>query len=101
MDEIIHVQYPPGYRQPGNCLLLLKPLYGLRRSPLMWYQDLSESLKGMGLVCLQEDMCIFSNEYIVVIFFVDDIIPIYHPDNHHKYEEFKAKQIRNERHGRS
>jgi reverse transcriptase-like protein len=43
----------------------------------------------MGLVCLMEDMCVFSNEYIVVIFFVDDIIPIYHPHNHHKYEEFK------------
>jgi reverse transcriptase-like protein/Pol polyprotein/gag-pre-integrase-like protein len=90
MDEIIHVQCPPGYRQPGNCLLLLKPLYGLRRSPLMWYKDLSESLKGMGLVCLMEDMCIFSNEYIVVLFFVDDIIPIYHSDNHYKYEEFKV-----------
>jgi len=90
LDEIVYVQCPPGYRHPGNCFLLLKPLYGLRRSPLMWYQDLSESLKGMGLVCLLEDMCIFSNEYIVVIFFVDDIIPIYHPDNHHKYEEFKA-----------
>ena len=89
MDEVIHVQCPPGYRQPGNCLLLLKPLYGLRRSPLMWYQDLSKSLKGMGLVCLLDDMCVFTNEHIVVIFFVDDIIPIYHPDNHDKYEDFK------------
>jgi hypothetical protein len=89
LDEVVYVQCPPGYSHPGHCLLLLKPLYGLRRSPLMWYQDLSVSLKGMGLVCLMEDMCVFSNEYIVVIFFVDDIIPIYHPHNHHKYEEFK------------
>jgi hypothetical protein len=26
---------------------------------------------------------------MVVIFFVDDIIPMYHPDNNDKYEAFK------------
>jgi hypothetical protein len=78
MDEVV---YTDGFKEAGLCLLLLRPLYGLRRSPRLWQKDLSEKLKDLGLVCILEDMCIFANDYITVLFFVDDIIPIYHPKN--------------------
>jgi hypothetical protein len=89
LDEVVYTELPDGFKEAGLCLLLLRPLYGLRRSPRLWQKDLSEKLKDLGLVCILEDMCIFTNDYITVLFFVDDIIPIYHPKNQQKFDEFK------------
>ena len=89
LDEVVYIECPPGHGRPGFCLRLLKPLYGLRRSPRMWYREISGALREFGLTCVQEDMCVFTNQRLVVIFFVDDILPMFHPQNRHKYEEFK------------
>ena len=70
LDEVVSKELPDGFKEAGFCLLLLRTLYGLRRSP-----RLCEKLKGLGLVCILEDMCIFTNDYITVLFFVDDTIP--------------------------
>jgi len=88
LDEVVYTELLDGFKEAGLCLLLLWPLYGLRRSPRLWQKDLSEKLKDLGLVCI-EGMCIFTNDYITVLFFVDDIIPIYHPKNQQKFDEFK------------
>ena len=36
LDEMVYCEYPEGFHQPGKCLFLLRALYGLRRSPLLW-----------------------------------------------------------------
>ena len=42
MNEEIYVDYPEGMKRPTNveypCLLLLRALYGLNQSPLLWLQ---------------------------------------------------------------
>jgi len=35
LDEIIYIEFPDGFEDHGKCLLLLRALYGLRRSPLL------------------------------------------------------------------
>ena len=55
------------------CLLLLQALYGLRTSPLLWLKDLSSMLRGLGLQRINEDVCIFQNDWLLVFFYVDDI----------------------------
>ena len=35
LDEIIYIECPEGFKDYGRCLLLLRALYGLRRSPLL------------------------------------------------------------------
>ena len=72
LDETVYIQYPDGFKIPGQCLRLLKGLYGLRRSPLLWYKELSSALKEMGLRPILEEPCIFANDWLVVFFFVDD-----------------------------
>ena len=40
LDKEIYVDWPPGYKNDSNghqCLRLLKALYGLCRSPLLWF----------------------------------------------------------------
>ena len=52
LDEEIFVDWPPGYKNNSNshqCLRLLKALYGLCRSPLLWFRNLSSAFKRLGL----------------------------------------------------
>jgi hypothetical protein len=35
LDETVYCTFPEGFDQLGSCLLLLRALYGLRRSPLL------------------------------------------------------------------
>ena len=36
LDETVHYDFPNGFEQDGSCILLLRALYGLLRSPLLW-----------------------------------------------------------------
>ena len=49
LDEDVYIQFPDGYKRNGWILKLVKALYGLRRSPLLWHQDLTGTLKQLGL----------------------------------------------------
>lgn len=48
LDEIVFIKMPPRYREWGKVLRLYKALYGLRRSPLLWQQKLTDQLKALG-----------------------------------------------------
>ena len=62
----------------GNPLLLLqKALYGLKQSPALWYKELSSTLIDLGLEPISGIECVYTNEYMIVFFFVDDICVIY------------------------
>ena len=52
LDEEVYVDWPPGYKNASNahqCLLLLKALYGLCYSPLLWFRNLSSAFVRLGL----------------------------------------------------
>jgi hypothetical protein len=46
-NETVFCKFPDGFEQPDSCLLLLRAPYGLRRSPLLWLQELSTTIKGL------------------------------------------------------
>ena len=48
LDEVVYMKMPPGYTKKGKVLRLRKALYGLRRSPLLWQKNLTNSLKELG-----------------------------------------------------
>lgn len=77
LDEEVYCELPDGFKLPGKIIRLLKALYGLRRSPRLWNKDLSATLEGMGLRPSKEDPCVFTNGWLIVFFFVDDIIRMY------------------------
>ena len=49
LDKEVYIELPAGFRKPGYNARLLRALYGLRRSPLLWYKDLSATLIRLGL----------------------------------------------------
>jgi hypothetical protein len=77
IDEDIYVQFPDGYSRRGWILKLIRALYGLRRSPLLWQKDLSNTFKQLGLELCPEDPCVFNNTWLTAFFFVDDIVFLY------------------------
>ena len=73
-------ELPDGYKVPGKCVKLKKALYGLKDSPLLWYEELSRSLEKLGLLSSKEEPCLFFDKErkILLLFYVDDILLMYH-----------------------
>lgn len=91
LDEDVYVQFPDGYRRRGWVLRLLRALYGLRRSPLLWQKDLTTALGELGLRQSQEEPCLFTNNWLTVFFFVDDIVLLHRTKHQSAAEEFIVK----------
>ncbi|RYP53215.1 hypothetical protein DL770_011001 [Monosporascus sp. CRB-9-2] len=77
LDKEIYMKMPPGYRKPGTILRLLKALYGLRESPLLWQKELSKTLTQLGFTPIPHEPCYFARNSILVFFYVDDIVIAY------------------------
>jgi len=91
LDEDVYCKLPDGFAQPGKCIKLLRALYGLRRAPRLWQQELSDFLETQGLRQVKEESCLFTNDDgIFLLFYVDDILMVSRKDC-----ETQALRIRN------
>jgi hypothetical protein len=77
----IYVKMPYGfedYAEDGTQLvyLLLRALYGLKQSPLLWHEELTAFLRSISLKLIQSDPCLFidriSSSFILI--YVDDLL---------------------------
>jgi hypothetical protein len=91
LNKNIYVSYPPGYYKKNKALKLYKALYGLRRSGLLWQMDLKNTLKEPGLYPISEDPCLYSNDKLILIVFVNNMILIYYLKNKSMTITFKNK----------
>ena len=89
LDKTVYCHMPKGFRRRGWCWKLLKALYGLRRSPLLWYRELSSKLKELGLQPIAEDICVFHDSKILVFFYVDDIIMMFRKEHQARFDQIK------------
>ena len=92
LNEQVYVEYPEVFIKKNFVLLLLRALYGLKQSPLLWYEDLTATLKQLGLCQVPGVNCLLTNDWLVVFFYVDDIILLYHKSNTERFEVF-LKQL--------
>ena len=77
LDEVVYMRLPPGFTKPGKVLRLCKALYGLRRSPILWQQSLTESFRELGFREVPQEPCAMLQGGIIVFFYVDDIVFCY------------------------
>ena len=92
----VYCQLLLGYKELGFLqgqddsiiLELDKALYRLRESPLLQNQEFSSILRELGLTRSTEELCIFVSEYILILFYIDDILTLYRKE----YKE-KAAQL--------
>ena len=76
VDEEIYCYCPEGFRRPGSVWKLKKALYGLKQSPLLWYQEMTEALEKLGLNPVPGVHCLFANDWLILFFYVDDVVAL-------------------------
>ena len=74
LDELVYTDYPEGFEEYGKVLRLLRALYGLRRSPVLWLRELSKTLQECGFQTVGDEFCLFTNGWMLIFFYVDDIV---------------------------
>ena len=85
----LFVQSPPGIFAPnGQVLLLVRALYGLKESGFLWQQLLQGTLESLGLHQVPGVECLFTDGIIMLFFFVDDMVTVYHRRHHEHVRRF-------------
>ena len=94
LPKPIICQCAEGYERPDNNLLVLQALYGLKISPLLWYKDFTIALEELGLNSVPETNCLFVNDWLILIFYVDDILVAYGSKDKYQMDEFESKLLK-------
>ncbi|KAF7174442.1 hypothetical protein CNMCM5623_007239 [Aspergillus felis] len=81
LDEEVYTYMAEGFSEPGFVYRLRRALYGLRRAPRLWQRDITKVLEALGLRRIDADSCLYTNDEIVVLVFVDDILFLYRPES--------------------
>jgi hypothetical protein len=70
-DEVIYIKLPN-----GGYARLSKALYGLGRSPRLWYEELARYLASIGFHPIEADPCVFIDKdtYSIILAYVDDLV---------------------------
>ena len=89
LDEAIYCQPPAGFPSPGQVWKLQRALYGLCSAPHLWNNELSAYLEDLGLKAVSGVNCVHKNGWLVVFFFVDDIICPYRHENQTSFNTFQ------------
>lgn len=82
---------PDGFQKKGNLLLVTKALYGLPESALLWQHHLQATLIDIGVFPVPGVNCLFKSDRLLVLFYVDDIIVIYHENDSFAADKFEEK----------
>jgi hypothetical protein len=70
---------------------LIRALYGLRRSLLLWYSEFTSALEELGLYPVPEADCLYMNNKLIVFFYVDDIAILCRRSDYSEFLSFKTK----------
>ena len=94
INDVIYVKYPDGFESPRYCQRLLQALYRLLCSLLLWFKDLSNILQKLGLLPIPKASYLFTNDKLIVFFYIDDIIVLCYPLHQRAYKEFKTHLLK-------
>ena len=74
LEEEVYVVPPEPLCEKGSCWKLKRALYGLKQSPRVWNRTLAEELTKFGLNKSEHENCLFWNEEMLVVVYVDDML---------------------------
>jgi Reverse transcriptase (RNA-dependent DNA polymerase) len=91
LDEIVYIQFLDSFENPSFYILLLRALYRLRRSLLLWFIEFSSTLKKLGLKPISEVEYVYVSLKLIIFFFVDDIAILYCTNDVLIYNSFQTQ----------
>lgn len=75
----------------GELLLVLRALYGLKESPLLWFNECRTQLIKLGLKPVEGFPCLYTNRWLILFVFVDDIVMAFHDSNTSLHQRFEQR----------
>ena len=74
ITEDVYIEQLTGYAMDGNKVCKLnKGLYGLKQSPLVWYNTITKTLISLGFTRSKFDHSLFMNKQTYLTLYVDDM----------------------------
>ena len=76
LKDDVYIALPKDFDSNDNnsVLKLNASLYGMRQSPLMWYEHLQAGLEKSGFKSSTTDQCLFLGDNIICVVYVDDYL---------------------------
>ncbi len=76
IDEKLYSECPKEFIKPEYCWKLKKALYELKQAPILWYRIFTNALKELRLHSVSRINCLYVNRWMMLFFYVDDIVII-------------------------
>jgi len=89
----VYCHPPEGLSDSEHLWKLRRALYSLKTSPLLWYKELTKALTELGLHEVKDAPCLWMNDKLIVLFYVDDIVVIGSPAYIETLNEFERKLL--------
>lgn len=75
LHDEVYVQMPRLYEKPGHVLRLKRSIYGLKQSPLNFFNRVKEGMEARGFIQHSElDPCLFISDKVICLTYVDDCL---------------------------
>ncbi len=76
------------------CWKLNKTLYELKQTSILWYRNLITILKDLKLQSISKINCLFVNHWLILFFYVDDIVIICLKENLNRMRFFEKSLMK-------
>lgn len=94
LQRPIYCRYPEEYTKEGYVMISRRAIYSIRKSPLLWYNDITLGFKKLGLFPVPVNSCLFKNDRLLVIIYVNDVILMYSPPDSKIFEKLEAQLLK-------
>ncbi len=89
IDEKIYNECFDDFVKFDYCWKLLKTLYNLKQISILWYRNLINVLENLRLMSMLEINCLYANDWLILFFYVNDIIILFMKSNANRMRIFE------------
>jgi reverse transcriptase-like protein len=87
------MECPEGFKQKGKALRVKRALYGLKEAPLLWHLEFTSKLEELGLFPVPGVNCLYTNDWLTIMFYVDDIVVFFSNRHTQQMIHFEARVL--------
>jgi hypothetical protein len=89
IDEKIYNECLDDFIKSDFCWKLQKALYDLKQISILWYRNLINVLEDLRLMSILEINCLYANDWLILFFYVNDIIILFMKSNANRMRIFE------------
>jgi hypothetical protein len=94
IDRTLYAETPEAFRHTeGEIIRVIRALYGLKESPILWYNELRRELIKLGLKPVNGFPCLYTSHWLILFVYVDDIVMAFHQLNTHLHKSFEQDLV--------